>query len=89
MSAGPWLLKRQAPQQTHAFMCRNCTQYYSRTFLVKSDQQIMVPATDKDPGLKSLMMDALGKFKERNKTLPKYVVVYRCVPYLPSHQGGP
>jgi aubergine-like protein len=55
----------------------NCTQYYSRTFLVKSDQQIMVPATDKDPGLKSLMMDALGKFKERNKTLPKYVVVYR------------
>jgi aubergine-like protein len=60
-----------------AVLDRYCTRFYSRSFLVKSRQQILVPPTDQDPNLQSLTVQALGRFAAGNKKLPKYVVVYR------------
>lgn len=59
------------------------TSFYSRSFLVKSRQQILKPLAQGDPGLKELTVTALEGFKQARHTLPKYVVVYRCVPVAP------
>eukprot|EP00667_Euglena_gracilis_P027219 EG_transcript_33450 len=53
------------------------TSFYSRSFLVKSRQQILKPLAQGDPGLKELTVTALEGFKQARHTLPKYVVVYR------------
>jgi len=61
-----------------ASLNRECTHYFSRTFLVKPKQQEFEKLSPDGHGLKELTVEAIKRFKATNKNAaPKVLVVYR------------
>jgi aubergine-like protein len=61
-----------------ASLNRECTRYYSRTFIVKPKQQEFEKLSPEGHGLKELTVEAIKRFKvTNNNAAPKIVVVYR------------